>query len=242
MRALIFNTRRPQFADRAVREALGYALDFEWMNRTLFHGAYRRTASYYPNSELAASGPPSPAELAVLEPLRGNLPPEVFGPAYVPPVTDGSGPTGLRGNLRKAQELLAKAGWTVRDGLLRNAQGAALEFEILLVSSATRRWRWNSRGRFSELGSRPGCGRWTARSIRRGLKSFDFDMTLNRWTSTLSPGNEQIYYWGSEAADWQGSRNYAGIRSPAVDALAESLRRRWTGTIWSPASGRSTGR
>ncbi len=136
MRALIFNTRRPQFADRAVREALGYALDFEWMNRTLFHGAYRRTASYYPNSELAASGPPSPAELAVLEPLRGNLPPEVFGPAYVPPATDGSGPTGLRGNLRKAQELLASAGWTVRDGLLRNAQGAALEFEILLVSSA----------------------------------------------------------------------------------------------------------
>ena len=136
MRALIFNTRRPQFADRAVREALGYALDFEWMNRTLFHGAYRRTASYYPNSELAASGPPSPAELAVLEPLRGDLPPEAFGPAYVPPATDGSGQTGLRGNLRRAQELLAKAGWTVHDGLLRNTQGAALEFEILLVSSS----------------------------------------------------------------------------------------------------------
>ena len=83
MRVLIFNTRRPQFADRAVREALGYALDFEWMNRTLFHGAYRRTASYYPNSELAASGPPSPAELAVLEPLRGTLPPEAFGPGLL---------------------------------------------------------------------------------------------------------------------------------------------------------------
>jgi microcin C transport system substrate-binding protein len=223
MRALIFNTRRPQFADRAVREALGYALDFEWMNRTLFHGAYRRTASYYPNSELAASGPPSPAELAVLEPLRGTLPPEVFGPAYVPPATDGSGPTGLRGNLRKAQELLASAGWTVRDGLLRNAQGTALEFEILLVSSADEKVALEFARALQRIGVTAKVRTVDSAQYQARLESFDFDMTLNRWTSTLSPGNEQIYYWGSEAADWQGSRNYAGIRSPAIDALADSL-------------------
>jgi microcin C transport system substrate-binding protein len=223
MRALIFNTRRPQFADRAVREALGYALDFEWMNRTLFHGAYRRTASYYPNSELAASGPPSPAELAVLEPLRGTLPPEAFGPAFVPPVTDGSGPTGLRGNLRKAQELLAKAGWTVRDGLLRNAQGSALEFEILLVSSSDEKVALEFARALQRIGVTAKVRTVDSAQYQARLESFDFDMTLNRWTSTLSPGNEQIYYWGSEAADWQGSRNYAGIRSPAVDTLAESL-------------------
>jgi microcin C transport system substrate-binding protein len=223
MRALIFNTRRPQFADRTVREALSYALDFEWMNRTLFHGAYRRTASYYPNSELAASGSPSPAELAVLEPLRADLPGQVFGPAYVPPSTDGSGPAGLRVNLRKAQELLASAGWTVRDGVLRNAAGAAFEFEILLVSSADEKVALEFARALQRIGVTAKVRTVDSAQYQARLEGFDFDMTLNRWTSTLSPGNEQTYYWGSEAADWQGSRNYAGIRSPAVDALAGSL-------------------
>jgi microcin C transport system substrate-binding protein len=223
MRAMIFNTRRPQFADRTVRDALSYALDFEWMNRTLFHGAYRRTASYYPNSELAASGPPGSAELAVLEPLRDNLPPEVFGPAYVPPATDGSGPSGLRANLRKAQEMLASAGWTVRDGHLRNAQGTTFEFEILLVSSSDEKVALEFARALQRLGVTAKVRTVDSAQYQARLESFDFDMTLNRWTSTLSPGNEQLYYWGSAAADWQGSRNYAGIRSPAVDALAESL-------------------
>jgi microcin C transport system substrate-binding protein len=223
MRALIFNTRRLQFADRTVRDALSYALDFEWMNRTLFHGAYRRTASYYPNSELAASGPPGPAELAVLEPLRDKLPPEVFGPAYVPPTTDGNGPSGLRANLRKAQELLASAGWTVRDGHLRIAQGAAFEFEILLVSSSDEKVALEFARALQRIGVTARVRTVDSAQYQARLEAFDFDMTLNRWASTLSPGNEQLYYWGSAAADWQGSRNYAGIRSPAVDALAESL-------------------
>lgn len=223
MRALIFNTRRPHFADRTVREALGYALDFDWMNRTLFHGAYRRTASYYPNSELAASGPPGAAELKVLEPFRDTLPWQVFGPAYVPPATDGSGPAGLRGNLRKAQDLLAKAGWTVRDGRLRDAGGAAFEFEILLVSASDEKVALEFARALQRIGVTAKVRTVDSAQYQARLESFDFDMTLNRWTSTLSPGNEQIYYWGSEAAAWEGSRNYPGIRSPAVDALANSL-------------------
>ncbi|UEM03895.1 extracellular solute-binding protein [Skermanella rosea] len=223
MRGLIFNTRRPWFAVPKVREALGFALDFEWINRTLFHGAYRRTASYYPNSELAAAGPPGPAELAVMEPLRGHLPAEAFGPAHVPPATDGSGPTGLRANLRRGQELLAEAGWTVRDGRLVDAGGVAMEFEILLVSPGDEKVALEFARALRRIGVSARVRTVDSAQYQARLESFDFDMTLNRWTSTLSPGNEQLYYWGSDAADQEGSRNYAGIRSPAIDALARGL-------------------
>ncbi|UEM21247.1 extracellular solute-binding protein [Skermanella mucosa] len=223
MRGLIFNTRRPAFADPKVREALGYALDFDWINRTLFHGAYRRTASYYPNSELAAAGPPGPAELAVMEPLRRHLPAEAFGPAYTPPATDGSGPAGLRANLRRGQELLAEAGWTVRDGRLVDAGGAPLEFEILLVSPGDEKVALEYARALRRIGVSARVRTVDSAQYQARLESFDFDMTLNRWTSTLSPGNEQLFYWGSDAAGQEGSRNYAGIRSPAVDALARGL-------------------
>ena len=242
MRALIFNTRRPQFADRAVREALGYALDFEWMNRTLFHGAYRRTASYYPNSELAASGPPSPAELAVLEPLRGICRRRFSAPPMSrPPPTAAARPVcaAICAGLRNC--------WRRRDGLSMTGccatpKGPRWSSKSCWFPQATRRWRWNSRGRFSELGSPPSVRTVDSAQYQARLESFDFDMTLNRWTSTLSPGNEQIYYWGSEAADWQGSRNYAGIRSPAVDALAESLAAAVDRDDLVTRAGRSTGR
>jgi microcin C transport system substrate-binding protein len=223
MRALIFNTRRPWFSDRRVRAALAQALDFDWINRALFHGAYSRTASYYPNSELAAEGPPGPAELAVLEPLRRDLPPEVFGPAYVPPSTDGGGPAGLRANLRRALDLLAQAGWTIREGRLVDAAGAALEFEILLVSPDDEKIALEYGRALRRIGVVARVRTVDSAQYQARLEAFDFDMTLNRWTSTLSPGNEQLYYWGSEAADQRGSRNYTGIRSPAIDALAKGL-------------------
>jgi microcin C transport system substrate-binding protein len=222
-RGLVFNTRRPPFGDRRVREALGLALDFEWMNRALFHGAYVRTAGFYPNSELSARGAPSAAELKLLEPWRAELPEELpeelFDGPFLPPRTDGTGPPGLRANLRKAAALLAEAGWTARDGRMVDGSGRPLSFEILLVDPSDERVALEFGRGLRRLGIEARVRTVDSAQYRARLDGFDFDMTVNFWGSTLSPGNEQALYWSSAAADQPGSRNYAGVRSPAVDAL-----------------------
>jgi len=223
MRAFVFNTRRWPFQDREVRRALGYAFDFEWINRALFHGAYIRTASYYPNSELAASGQPGAAELALLAPFHAELPPELFLGPFDPPRTDGSGPAGLRPNLREATRLLAKAGWRVIDGRLVDASGRPLAFEILLDAPADEKVALEFARALARLGVGARVRVADSAQFQGRLDAFDYDVVLTRWLSTLSPGNEQLTYFGSAAADQDGSRNYAGVRSAAVDALAASL-------------------
>lgn len=222
-RALVFNTRRPPFDDRRVREALGLALDFEWMNRSLFHGAYERTASFYPNSELAARGRPSAAELKLLEPWRAVLPAELFEGPFRPPRTDGTGPPGLRANLRKAAALLAKAGWTLHDGRMVDETGRPLSFEILLVDPSDERVALEFGRGLRRLGIEARVRTVDSAQYRARLDDYDFDMTANFWASTLSPGNEQALYWSSDAAGRRGSRNYAGVRSPAIDALIAEI-------------------
>lgn len=223
MQAFAFNLRRPIFQDRKVREALGYAFDFEWTNKTLFYGLYQRTRSYFENTELAAEGLPSEAELALLEPYRDRLPAMVFEPAWQPPATDGSGNN--RENLRKAVALLKEAGWEVQGGKLVNlATGQPMAFEIMLDQGGLFE---RITGPFVKTLERLGIAA-TIRSVddaqyQRRLDEFDFDMVVANWGQSLSPGNEQRDFWGSAAARSPGSRNLAGIEDPIVDALIDRI-------------------
>ncbi|MDH3212788.1 MAG: extracellular solute-binding protein [Myxococcales bacterium] len=222
MQGFVFNLRRERFRDPRVRWALAHAFDFEWSNRVLFYGQYTRARSYFDNSELAATGLPSPEERTLLEPYRGRIPDEVFTTAYRPPATDGSGD--IRGNLRKAVELLKEAGWEIRDGVMTNAEtGETLAFEILLVQPAFERIALPFVKNLKRIGVEARVRTVDTSQYRRRMDSFDFDMTVGSWGQSRSPGNEQRDFWSSAAADREGSRNWIGIRSPAVDALVERL-------------------
>jgi microcin C transport system substrate-binding protein len=222
MQGFVFNLRREMFRDPRVRRALAYALDFEWSNRALFYGQYTRSRSYFDNSELAATGLPSPEELAILEPFRGRVPDEVFTQAYEPPRTDGSGD--IRGNLRTAVELLKEAGWELREGVMTNAEtGETLAFEILLVQPAFERITLPFAKNLKRIGVEARVRTIDTSQYRRRMDTFDFDMTVGSWGQSRSPGNEQREFWSSAAADREGSRNWIGIRSPVVDALVELL-------------------
>lgn len=219
----IFNTRRAIFADRKVREALGYATDFNWIARNLFHGSLKRATGYYPNSELAARGLPDAAELAVLEPWRKLLDPALFTTPFTLPLSDGTGPAGNRDNRHKALQLLAEAGWTLKGGRLVNRAGKPFSFEILLSNPGDERIALEFARSAERLGMTVAVRVVDSAQFQSRLDSFDFDMTIRWWVSTLSPGNEQLYYFGSVAASQQGSRNYAGISDPVVDALASAI-------------------
>jgi microcin C transport system substrate-binding protein len=222
MQGFVFNLRREMFRDPRVRRALAYALDFEWSNRALFYGQYTRSRSYFDNSELAATGLPSPEELAILEPFRGRVPDEVFTQAYEPPRTDGSGE--IRGNLRTAVEQLKEAGWEIREGVMTNAEtGEALAFEILLVQPAFERIALPFAKNLKRIGVEARVRTIDTSQYRRRMDTFDFDMTVGSWGQSRSPGNEQRDFWSSAAADREGSRNWIGIRSPVIDALVELL-------------------
>jgi len=215
-----FNLRREIFRDRRVRQALSYAFDFEWSNRSLFYGQYTRTHSYFENSELAARGLPSPAELAILEPLRGRIPDEVFTQEFQPPKTDGSGK--IRSNLRIATMLLAEAGWKIKDGKLTNAEtGTPMEFEILLVSPSFERVVLPFKKNLARLGIDVTVRTVDTSQYRRRLDTFDFDMVTTAIGQSDSPGNEQRDYWMSEAANREGGRNLMGIQDSAIDELIE---------------------
>lgn len=222
MQAFAFNTRREIFQDPRVRLALSYAFDFEWSNQNLFYNAYTRTRSYFANSELASSGLPSQAELAVLTPLRGQIPDEVFTKAYAPPTTDGSG--NIRANLRAALQLLNSAGWSVRNGQLTHAQsGTVMRFEILLVSPSFERVVLPFTKNLERLGIEAQVRTVDTAQYQQRLDTYDFDMIVASWGQSLSPGNEQRDFWGSQAATTDGTRNYVGIRNPAIDVLIDRV-------------------
>ena len=220
MFALVFNTRQAMFADRAVRYALSLAFDFEWINRNLLQGAYVRTNSIFDNSELGARGLPEGGELALLEPHRDSLPPELFETAYHAPVVEG----GLRKNLATARRLLAEAGWSVEDGSLRRtSDGLPLAFEILLVNPGNERIALNFTRNLERLGVEAKVRTVDTAQYQYRRNVYDFDMLIYRWGMSLSPGNEQAFYWGMEAADQEGTRNYPAIKDPAVDALIAKM-------------------
>lgn len=221
MQAYVFNTRRAQFADSRVRQALAYAFDFEWTNKQLFYGSYMRTDSFFSNSVFASSGVPDGDELALLEPFRDQLPAEVFTTEYAPPMTDGSG--NIRDNLLKAQDLLKQAGWEVKAGKLLNAEGQQMQLEVLLSSPNIERVTGPMLNNMKRLGIDARMRTVDSAQYIKRLESFDFDMIMNVWGESLSPGNEQKNYWHSESADVNGSQNYAGIKNPVVDALVEKV-------------------
>lgn len=222
MQGFAFNTRRDIFKDRRVRHALAYSFDFEWSNKNLFYGQYARTRSYFDNSELAATGLPSAAELKLLEPLRGQIPPEVFTKAYAPPTSGG--PREIRKNLRAAGKLLDAAGWPIKGRQRVNVKtGKRLEFEILLVSPLFERIVLPFAKNLEKLGVKATVRTVDSSQYVRRLDTHDFDMVVGNFGQSLSPGNEQRSFWGSKAADIEGGRNIMGIKTPAIDALIEKV-------------------
>ncbi|SIS60060.1 extracellular solute-binding protein [Insolitispirillum peregrinum] len=221
MQGFAYNLRRPLFQDDRVRQALALAFDFEWSNQNLFYGQYLRTVSYFDNSELAATGLPGKDELALLEPLRKDLPPDVFTTVYQPPSTAGD--NGLRVNLRQAMELLKAAGWSVKDGVLTNAQGQPFRFEILLSDPTWERIALPFAQNLKRLGIEASVRTVDSAQYQSRMDTFDYDMTVEIWGQSLSPGNEQRDFWGCAAAKQDGSRNTTGICSPAIDALIEKV-------------------
>lgn len=224
MQAFAFNIRRPFFAQRAVREAISYAFDFEWSNKQFAHSSYQRTKSFFSNSELASSGLPEGKELDILQEFRGQIPEEVFTKEYEPPMTDGSG-TSVRRNLRTAAGILEKAGWVLnKETGIREKNGVSLQFEILLVLPAFERWVGPFIKNLEKIGVKAKLRIITDVSqYQERVESFDFDMLVHTFGQSLSPGNEQRDYWHSANADIKGSRNIIGIKNPVVDALIEQV-------------------
>ena len=221
MQGFMMNLRRTQFQDVRVRKALGYALDFEWMNRQLFYGQYKRIYSYFSNSEMAATGLPTAGELKLLEPLRKELDPAVFGPAPVPPSTNP--PSSLRANLLKARALFRQTGWEYRDGALRNAKGQPFRFEILDDQSALSRVISVYARNLRILGVQVNQRTADYALVEKRMEEFDFDMTSLRLPDSTSPGNEMFDIFGSKAADEKGSSNVWGLKDPVVDKLLRDL-------------------
>ena len=222
MQAFAFNTRRGKFADRRVRQALGFAYDFDWANANLFYGQYTRTESFFSNSELAATGLPSDRELDYLNRFRGQVPEEVFTTPYGAPKTYGTG--NIRGNLSTAIGILRDTGWEVVDGALTYVEtGDKMEIEFLLVSPAFERIVAPYVQNLKRLGVEATIRTVDPAQYRNRLDQFDFDVVVSTFGQSLSPGNEQRDFWGSYNADVDGSRNIIGIKDPVVDALIDDI-------------------
>ncbi len=222
MQSFIFNLRRPLFQDPRVRQALSYAFDFAWTNKNLFYGQYTRTTSFFSNSELASRDRPSPDELKILEPLRGRIPDEVFTKTYQPPKSDGSG--NIRKNLRQGLKLLREAGWQFKDRKLVNGKtGEPFAFEILLAQPTWERIALPFVKNLKRLGVDARVRTVDAAQYQKRTEDFDFDMIVDVFGQSLSPGNEQREYWGTTAADRQGSNNTIGIKDKAIDTLIDSV-------------------
>jgi len=221
MQGFVLNLRRDLFRDRRVREAICLMYDFEWQNKNLSYGFYKRTRSFFGNSELEAKGLPSSEELKILEPLRGKIPDEVFTAEYNPPVTDGSG--NIREQARKAIALLKEAGWEIKDGKMTDKAGKKVAFELLLNDAAFERLALPFKQNLERIGVDMSVRTVDTSQYRRRTDGYDFDVIIDLWGQALSPGNEQREFWGSKAADLPGGRNTIGIKDPAIDQLIELI-------------------
>ena len=222
VQAFFFNQRRQKFKDRRVRQALDLAFDFEWTNKTLFFDAYKRTNSMYENSELAAHSVPTKNELQLLNPLKSQVPPEVFRNPYQSPKSDGSGRN--RANLRKAAKLLRDAGWTVKENRqLFNANGKPLTIEFLLFEASFTRIINPYIQNLRRIGIKSSIRIVDVANFQNRLKTYDFDVIVQRYIQPNTPGIEQKTYFSSEVADAPGSRNVGGIKDPAVDQLITKI-------------------
>ncbi|MFM9923673.1 extracellular solute-binding protein [Variovorax sp. H27-G14] len=213
----VFNIRKDKFKDPRVRQAIGLAFDFEWLNNQLFYGIYTRVQGYFPNSEFHAEGLPKPDELALMEPLRDKLKPEVFGAAPIPPST--APPGSLRENLRQARALLEQAGWTYRDGALRNAKGEAFTIEFLNDQPGLIRVVTPLQATLRKLGVEMTFRTVDFSLAQQRMQTFDFEMTSSRLPGNTAPGGELLELFGAKSAQTPGSSNVWGIADPAVDAV-----------------------
>ena len=223
MSALAFNTRRPIFADPRVRQALIRLFDFEWVNRTLYHGQYARTESYFARSELSSHGKPAdPDERALLAPFADEVKPAIMDGSFAFPVSDGTGEN--REGRLEALQLLEQAGYKLVDGKLINAAtGEPFTFEILAVTRAQERLLLTYARALKQVGIDARIRQVDSAQYQRRKQTYDFDMIQYFWPVSLSPGNEQSFRWGSEAAVTEGSFNYPGVKSAGVDAMIEAM-------------------
>jgi microcin C transport system substrate-binding protein len=216
-----FNTRREAFKDPRIREAIGLAFDFEWTNTNIMFGSYRRTTSFFENSDMKAAGPPSPEELALLEPFRDKLPPTVFGEPYVPPVSDGSGQD--RQLLRRADDLLRQAGCKREGGALKLPNGQPFTIEFLDFQNSLQPHTQPFQANLKRLGIDARSRIVDAAQYQQRMNDYDFDMTSRALVGNTTPGDDLRVVYGSEAAKTAGQQNLAGIADPAVDALIEKI-------------------
>jgi microcin C transport system substrate-binding protein len=221
MQAVAFNLRRETFKDARLRRAFNYAYDFEEMNKQLFYGQYQRINSYFDGTELASSGLPEGKELQILETVRDKVPPEVFTAPYANPA--GGNPEAVRNNLREAARLLKEAGFEVRDRKLIDPSGKPVAVEFLAQDPAFERIFLFYKPSLERLGVTVSVRTVDDAQYQNRLRNFDFDMIIASWGESLSPGNEQRDFWGSQTADRPGTRNIVGIKNPAVDALIEKI-------------------
>jgi microcin C transport system substrate-binding protein len=215
------NTRRDKFKDRRLREALICAFDFEWTNKTIMYGSYERTHSVFQNSDMMAAGKPSPEELSLLEPFRGTVPDEVFGEPFVPPVTDGSGQD--RAVLRRGSQLLQEAGWSVRDGKRVGPNGERIAIEFLIEEPSFQPHHMPFIKNLAVLGIDATLRVVDPVQYRARTDDFDFDITVQRFSFSTTPGDSLRSYFSSQAAATKGSQNLAGIADPAIDSLIDTI-------------------
>jgi microcin C transport system substrate-binding protein len=221
MQAFVLNLRRDQFKDARLRRAFNYAFDFEEMNKQLFFGQYQRINSYFDGTDLACSGLPQGEELQILEAVRDKVPPEVFTTPYQNPVNGN--PEAVRANLREAMKVLKEAGFEIRDHKLVDPAGKPVTVEILVQDPSAERIALFYKPSLDRLGVSASIRTIDNVQYENRLRSFDFDMIIDQWGESLSPGNEQREFWGSQAANEPGSRNTIGIKNPAVDALIDKI-------------------
>ena len=221
MQGFVLNLRREQFKDARLRRAFNFAYDFEEMNKQLFYGMYKRINSYFEGTDLACSGLPKGIELKILETVKDKVPPEVFTTPFTNPV--GGNPENVRNNLREASRLLKEAGFEVKDRKLVDPSGRPVTVEILVQDPAAERIALFYKPSLERIGVTTSIRVVDAAQYENRTRSFDFDMITDVWGESLSPGNEQREFWGSQSADVPGSRNSIGIKNPAVDALIEKV-------------------
>jgi microcin C transport system substrate-binding protein len=217
----MFNTRRAKFANPRLREALNYAFDFEWTNKNIMYGAYKRTHSVFQNSDMMAVGPPSPKELKLLEPWRGKAPDQAFGEPFIPPVSDGSGQD--RTLLRKAAQMLTDAGFPIRNGKRVGPNGEPVTFEFLMDEPSFQPHHMPLIKNLATLGIDATLRMVDPVQYKARTDDFDFDVTVTRMGFSTTPGDSLRTYFSSKAAQTKGSQNLAGIADPAVDALIEKI-------------------